>query len=114
MRRRERTAANENTMARWIALFEDHDEDISGPIRKQHGQAHFDYLATHAEHIRLGGGLRRDPGEWYCGGLWVLEVADRAEAVALVEADPYYKLGLRKTYRLFTWGKAPCYGDVIL
>jgi hypothetical protein len=54
------------------------------------------------------------PGEWFCGGLWVLEVADRDEAVRLVEGDPYFMLGLRRSYELFVWGKAPCYGAVTL
>jgi len=34
--------------------------------------------------------------------------------VRLVEADPYFKLGLRKRYRLLVWGKAPCYEAVTL
>jgi uncharacterized protein YciI len=97
---------------RWIALFEDNAGRES--VRKEHSQAHFDYLATNRAKIPLAGGLRAAPGEWYCGGLWVLEVDSREEAVNLVEADPYFKLGLRKTYRLFVWGKAPCYGAVSL
>jgi len=46
--------------------------------------------------------------------LWVLEVSDRAEAVRLVEEDPYFKLGLRTGYDLFVWGKAPIYGAIQL
>ena len=43
-----------------------------------------------------------------------MEVGSREEAVRLVEADPYFTLGLRKHYRLFVWGKAPCYDAVML
>jgi len=84
---------------RWIAYFEDH----AGRewIRKEHAAAHFDYLASERDKIRLAGGLREAPDAWYCGGLWIM-------------ADPYFKLGLRKGYRLLVWGKAPCYEAVTL
>jgi len=101
-------------MARWVALFEDHPREIGDPIRKNHSQAHFDYLAEHSDRILIGGGLRPNPGEWYCGGLWVIEAEKREDAVTLIENDPYFKLGLRKDYRLMIWGKAPNYGPVTL
>lgn len=102
-------------MARWVAIFEDQPREIGDPIRKdQNQEQHFDYLAAHSDRILIGGGLRPAPGEWYTGGLWVLEVETREEAVALIENDPYFKLGLRKGYRLMVWGKAPNYGAVTL
>jgi hypothetical protein len=97
---------------RWIALFEDHAEREW--IRKQHSGAHLDYLAARRGNIRLAGGLRESPDAWYCGGLWIMEVESRDEAVRLVEADPYFRLGLRKGYRLLVWGKAPCCEAVTL
>lgn len=99
-------------MARWIVLFDDNSD--AAWVRKDHSQAHFDYLAAHVDRILIGGGLRPEPGAWFEGGLLVLEVDSREEAVALVEADPYFTLGLRKGYRLAVWGKAPCYGAVTL
>ena len=72
------------------------------------------YLAEHKDKIVLGGGLRLAPGEWYCGELWVLEVDSWDEAAVLCEADPFFPFGLRKSYRLYVWGKAPCYGTVEL
>lgn len=99
-------------MARWVAIFE--DDPQAGWVRDRHDKDHFAYLERNKDKIRLGGGLRPDPGEWYVGGLWVLEVDSREEAVRLCEADPYFTKGLRKSYRLLAWGKAPCYGDVIL
>ena len=101
-------------MARWVAIFEDQPREIGEPVRKQFAQAHFDYLEKHGDRILIGGGLRPDPNEWYCGGLWVLDVATREEAAALVEADPFFAEGLRKSYELFVWGKAPFYGPVTL
>ena len=102
-------------MTRWAAIFEDDTaNDPGGEIRKTQAQAHFAYLAAHRDRILIGGGLRTAPDEWYCGGLWVLEVASREEAVALCEDDPFFRHGLRKSYRLYLWGKAPCYQTVEL
>ena len=97
---------------RWVAIFE--DDPGADAVRKNHSQEHFDYLARHRDRIVLGGGLRPAPDAWFCGGLWVLEVSSRDEAVALCEQDPYFVRGLRKGYRLYTWGKAPGYGAVTL
>ena len=97
---------------RWVAIFDDNAGVET--IRKEHSAAHFEYLAAHRDRIVLAGGLRTAPGEWYCGGLWILEVDSREEAVTLVEQDPYFTRGLRKGYRLLVWGKAPCYDTVTL
>ena len=101
-------------MARWVAFFIDREEVITRLIRERHAQEHFDYLAEHQDEILIGGGLRPDENSWYSGGMWVLEVASKERAIALCEADPYLKLGLRKSYELHIWGKAPCYDKVIL
>jgi len=97
---------------RWVAIFDDNERLDS--VRKEHSAAHFDYLSSNQDKIIIAGGLRPAPGEWYCGGLWVLEVDSREEAVRLIEQDPYFRVGLRKGYRLLVWGKAPCYRTVSL
>jgi uncharacterized protein len=101
-------------MTRWVAIFEDHPRETAAWVRDKHADDHFAYLAANAEKIRIGGGLRPAPGAWFSGGLWVLEVESRDEAVRLVEDDPYFKLGLRKSYQLYVWGTAAGYGDVVL
>jgi uncharacterized protein len=102
----------EVVVMRWVAIFE--DNPAADSVRKNHAQDHFDYLAGHCEKILIGGGLRHAPDQGYCGGLWILDVTNREEAVALCEQDPYFLRGLRAGYRLFTWGKAPLYGPVTL
>ena len=99
-------------MARWVAIFEDNPH--AHKVREDHHAAHFEYLARHAEKIQIAGGLRPEPDKAFCGGLWVLAVDGREEAAQLCENDPYFILGLRTSYRLYSWGKAPVYGDVIL
>ena len=101
-------------MTRWVAIFEDNPEEQAGWVRKQHAKDHFAYLEMNADTIRLAGGLRPSPDYWWSGGLWVMEVDTRQQAASLCENDPYFKLGLRKSYRLYAWGKAPFYGAVTL
>jgi uncharacterized protein YciI len=91
-------------MARWVAIFEDADD--AAEIRRAHTDSHLAYLKHHADEILIGGGLRPEPDAWFSGGLWVMEVANRARAVELCENDPFFTAGLRKGYRLFVWGKA--------
>jgi uncharacterized protein YciI len=97
---------------RWVAIFE--DDPAAAWVRQRHSEEHFEYLARHRDRIVLAGGLRPAPGEFHCGGLWVLEVDGRDEAVRLCEEDPFFRLGLRAGYRLYAWGKAPAYGAVTL
>ena len=99
-------------MIRWVALFDDDPKALK--VREDHHEAHFQYLALHADKIKIAGGLRPELGGPFCGGLWVLEVESRTEAVRLCEDDPYFRLGLRTGYRLYAWGKAPVYGEVTL
>jgi uncharacterized protein YciI len=101
-------------MTRWVAIFEDNPEEQAGWVRRQHAADHFAYLEMHTDTIRLAGGLRPSPDEWWNGGLWVMEVGTRQQAESLCENDPYLKLGLRKGYRLYVWGKAPFYEGVTL
>jgi hypothetical protein len=69
------------TTVRWVAVFE--DDGGADRVRKQHADEPFDDLARHRNRIVIAGGLRPGPGEWHCGGLWVLEVAGRDEVVTL-------------------------------
>ncbi|MGN6157309.1 MAG: YciI family protein [Devosia sp.] len=96
---------------RWVAIFEDKPDALD--IREANADAHFEYLERHRDQIRLAGGIRDEPGGPPDGGLWILaNIADRAEAVRLCEADPFFIAGLRRSYVLKAWGFAPCYADV--
>jgi len=90
-------------MARWVVIFEDSADMLA--VRQRHDAEHLAYLDANKDKILIGGGLRCAPGEPFVGGLWVLDVADRAEAIGLIESDPYYRPEFRK-YRVLAWGKA--------
>jgi uncharacterized protein YciI len=101
-------------MTRWAAIFEDNGPETAAPIRERHLAGHLAYLETHRDRIVLAGALRTEESAMPSGGLWVIETPTREEAAAIVEADPFYLNGLRKSYRLLIWGKAPFYGNVTL
>ena len=88
---------------RWIAIFTDTPEMLA--VRTRHQGPHLEYLDRHRAEIVLAGGCRLEPESAFMGGLWILEVIDRARAVALIEGDPYFIHGVRR-YELRTWGKA--------
>ena len=88
---------------RWVAIFTDTPTMLA--VRAQHGPAHLAFLAQHKDEIVLAGGCRHEEGGDHMGGLWVLEVPDRARAVALIAQAPYFTSGARQ-YELRTWGKA--------
>lgn len=99
-------------MVRWVAIFE--DDPARANVRVEQRDAHFDYLARNAAKVRIGGGLRQTPDDPWIGGLWVIDADTREEAVQLCEDDPFFREGLRKSYRIMSWGRAPCYGPVTL
>ncbi|CZF86244.1 YciI family protein [Grimontia marina] len=88
---------------RVVAVFTDTPEMLE--YRKQHGQAHLDFLRANQSEILVGGGLRDEEGGVYVGGLWIMEVASLARAKAIIEQDPYYVPEFR-SYQLKVWGKA--------
>jgi len=88
---------------RFVAIFDDSAE--MAEIRRRLEPDHLRYLERHHAEIPMAGGLRNEHGGNYVGGLWVFEVANRARAVALIEADPYF-IACPRAYRLLAWGKA--------
>lgn len=96
---------------RWIAIFEDSPGMLA--VRKAREALHLAYLGAHESEILIAGGCREAPGADYVGGLWVLEVASRERAVALIENDPYFEPAVRR-YKLRVWGKAFADRDVLL
>ncbi|PZO81202.1 MAG: hypothetical protein DI629_05120 [Mesorhizobium amorphae] len=97
---------------RFVAIFEDGVDPADHPAALN--QAHFRYLADHADRIVLCGGLRPDQGQPFLGALWIIEAPDREAATALVKADPYSLAGLWTHVRVMAWGKAPHLGAVTL
>ena len=83
----------------YLILFEDapdHDH-----VRAQHMTDHLAFLTANADAIRSAGPLFE--GDTPAGGAWIATVESVAKAHALVEADPFWPTGLRKSVRILHW-----------
>ena len=92
-------------MMRWVCIFDDAPEMLA--VRSERSASHHDFLSRNADKILRAGALCPNGGP-PIGGLWLLNVASRDEAVRLIESDPYYQPEHR-SYRLFEWKWALSY-----
>lgn len=85
----------------YAVLFED-DNDYAD-ARPRHMPDHLAFLERNAAAIHAAGPLKDVRDNTPAGGLWIVE-ADGPDAVqALVEADPFWPTGLRKSVRVLEW-----------
>lgn len=97
----------------WLVLSED---SAQGPaLRADAGlmAAHWDYEQSIAARILAAGSLRADDGVTKTGSLLILDVATRAEAEALIAADPATRAGLRGRIEIRFWNPAILDGRVL-
>ncbi len=74
--------------------------------------AHWAYEQTIKHKILCAGSLRSDDGKTPDGSLLVLDVATREDALAIIQADPATKAGLRGKIVVRRWNKAIFAGEV--
>jgi len=65
--------------------------------------AHVAYARAHPK-LLIGGGLKPDLDQGFCGALWVVEAKSREDVETLILNDPFYVPDFR-SYEIFTWGK---------
>ena len=85
------------------------DDAPNGPaIRADRAimDAHWAYELSIKDKILCAGSLRTDDGVTPVGSLLVLDVATREEAMAIVNADPATKAGLRTNMVVKRWNRA--------
>lgn len=85
----------------YCVLFEDDPKHVDQ--RAKHMQAHLAFLSRNALAIDAAGPLTDSASGQPAGGLWVVKAADAAAVRALVEADPFWPTGLRKSVRILEW-----------
>ena len=66
---------------------------------------HLEYVLGKANLIITSGGFFPDDDDFPNGGLIILDVATRAEAIDYVENDPFFKNGIFSTYTIRRWKK---------
>ena len=79
------------------------DDASRTDMRAKHMPDHLSFLERNAASIHAAGPLRDTADDTPAGGLWIVQ-ADSPQAVqALLEADPFWPTGLRKSIRILEW-----------
>lgn len=85
----------------YAVFFE--DDESRADMRPKHMSGHLAFLEQNASVIHAAGPLKDTQSGDPAGGLWLVE-SDNLQAVqSLIEADPFWPTGLRKTVRILEW-----------
>ncbi len=84
------------------AVFFEDDEGYSD-MRPKHMPDHLAFLAQNASIIQAAGPLKNTANDISAGGLWVVEASSPQIVQSLIEADPFWPTGLRKSVRILEW-----------
>lgn len=95
---------------KFAILFVDNPERAA--VRAQLMPDHLSFLTKNAAAILAAGPLAE--GGAPAGGLWLVEAADETAARALVEADPFWPTGLRKSVRVLRWNQVFAAGQRLI
>ncbi|MHB2206434.1 YciI family protein [Methylobacterium sp. CM6257] len=87
-------------------MIETFDKAGSLDIRRANRAEHLVYLDRIKGQLLACGAKLNDDGSDAGGGLYVVNVDTRAEAEALIQADPFYKVGLFERVEIRRWRKA--------
>lgn len=85
----------------YAVMFE--DDTSRADMRPKLMPDHLAFLERHAASIQAAGPLKDTASDLAAGGLWIV-TADSPQAVrSLIEADPFWPTGLRKSVRVLEW-----------
>jgi uncharacterized protein YciI len=96
----------------WMITFE--DEPSRAGLRATHLDQHLAYVRSVEARILCSGALRETPEGGQIGGMWIIDTIAREEAMALFEADPFFKQGLRANIRVLHWTKGVWEGRLVV
>ena len=86
---------------KFVVLFED-NPDAGQDLRVRHMADHLAFLERHASRVEAAGPLKTQAG-FPAGGLWIVAADHADEVQRLVEEDPFWPTGLRKSVRVLSW-----------
>ena len=90
----------------WMIVSDDAPEGARLRADKALMDAQWAYELSIKDKILCAGSLRTDDGKTPIGGLLILDVDTRAEAMAIFNADPATKAGLRTNVTVKRWNRA--------
>lgn len=83
----------------FAVLFEDNADRAEA--RARHMADHLAFLEREAASVRAARPLLEGGGG--AGGLWLVEADDEPAVRRLIEADPFWPTGLRRSVRVLAW-----------
>jgi uncharacterized protein YciI len=86
---------------RYVVLFEDNDEFAYK--RPEFMADHLQFLGDNSDKIESAGPPKDAATQDPAGGLWIVEAEDAVQVQALVEVDPFWPTGLRKSIQILEW-----------
>ena len=86
---------------KFIVMFED-NPGTGDSVRARYMQKHLAFLESNRESILAAGPLREPDGTG-AGGLWLVDGLDETTVQQLIESDPFWPTGLRKSARILAW-----------
>ena len=79
------------------------DDASRADARAKYMPDHLSFLERNASSIRAAGPLKDTANDAPAEGLWIVQ-ADSTQAVqSLIESDPFWPTGLRKSVRILEW-----------
>ena len=97
---------------KYAILFED-DDDFAH-MRPQFMAQHLQFLADNSDHIEIAGPMKDAVSAEPAGGLWLVDAESAEQAQALIENDPFWPTGLRKTIRILEWTQVYAHGKKMI
>lgn len=97
---------------KYAILFE--DDDACAHKRPQFMADHLQFLGDNSDSIEVAGPMKDGLSGESAGGLWVVEADSVEQVQALVERDPFWPTGLRKSIRILEWTQVYAYGEKMI
>ena len=82
------------------------DDPAKQSVRDEHQRAHHSYLQQCADRIVHAGELQREGSNVAVGGLWLVRGSSELDIRALIEGDPFFAHGLRRTVRVWQFSSS--------
>ena len=78
------------------------DRPGAGELREKTRVAHLEYLKQHKDAMHVGGPMESDEGG-IVGTVFIVDVPDRAAAIAFTEQEPFNKAGVFESVLVRRW-----------
>jgi len=97
---------------KFVVLFED-NPGVGSDIRNQNMPQHLQFLSDYSERINAAGPLSNADGTG-AGGIWIVDAASESDVTDLIEKDPFWPTGLRKSVRILSWTQVFANGKALI